>query len=35
MIALLVIHLACSCALGGLIWTIQVVHYPLLKQVGP
>ena len=35
MITLLVIHFACSCALVGLIWTIQVVHYPLLKQVGP
>ncbi|MFM9953783.1 MAG: hypothetical protein ACKVVO_06980 [Opitutaceae bacterium] len=35
MITLFVIHLACSCALVGLIWTIQVVHYPLLKQVGP
>ena len=35
MITLFVIHLACSCALVGLIWTMQVVHYPLLKQVGP
>ena len=35
MITLFVIHLACSCALVGLIWTMQVVHDPLLKQVGP
>jgi hypothetical protein len=24
-----------SCALAGLIWFVQVVHYPLLRQVGP
>lgn len=23
-----------SCALAGLIWFVQVVHYPLLRQVG-
>lgn len=34
MITLLVIHLAVTWALVGLIWTIQVVHYPLLKKVG-
>ncbi len=31
---LLVIHAAVSWALFGLIWTIQVVHYPLFKEVG-
>lgn len=31
---LLVVHLAITWALVGLIWTIQVVHYPLLKNVG-
>ncbi len=34
MITLLVIHFAVTWALVGLIWTIQVVHYPLLKNVG-
>lgn len=24
-----------SCALAGLIWFVQVVHYPLLRLVGP
>jgi hypothetical protein len=28
------IHLASTWALVGLIWTIQVLHYPLFKQVG-
>ncbi len=23
-----------SCALAGLIWFVQIVHYPLLRQVG-
>ena len=32
--AALVIHAAITWALLGLIWTIQVVHYPLLKNVG-
>jgi hypothetical protein len=31
---LLLIHAAITWALTGLIWTIQVVHYPLLAQVG-
>lgn len=35
MITWLVIHTALTWALVGLIWTIQVVHYPLLKNVGP
>jgi hypothetical protein len=34
MTILLVIHLAVTWALLGLIWTIQVVHYPLFKDVG-
>jgi len=34
MIATLVIHAAITWALLGLIWTIQAVHYPLLKNVG-
>ena len=25
---------AVACALTGLIWTIQVVHYPLFARVG-
>lgn len=32
--AALVIHAAITWALLGLIWTIQVVHYPLFKDVG-
>ena len=34
MMPLLVIHFAVTWALVGLIWTIQAVHYPLLKEVG-
>ena len=34
MMLLLVIHFAVTWALVGLIWTIQAVHYPLLKDVG-
>ena len=34
MTALLLIHLALTWALVGLIWTIQIVHYPLFKDVG-
>lgn len=30
----LVIHAAATWCLVGLIWVIQVVHYPLLKNVG-
>jgi hypothetical protein len=29
----LLANLGVSCALAGLIWTIQVVHYPLMAQV--
>ncbi|MFZ4597187.1 MAG: hypothetical protein ACOYNN_00945 [Terrimicrobiaceae bacterium] len=31
---LLVIHVAATWALVGLIWTVQLVHYPLFSQVG-
>ena len=31
---LLTIHLAITCTLVGLIWVIQVVHYPLMARVG-
>jgi hypothetical protein len=32
---LLLVHYAVTWALVGLIWTIQMVHYPLFAQVGP
>jgi hypothetical protein len=32
--ALLLANAAAACALTGLIWTIQVVHYPLFACVG-
>ncbi|MBL0926573.1 MAG: hypothetical protein IBJ11_02830 [Phycisphaerales bacterium] len=31
---LLLSHAGVSCFLAGLIWTIQVVHYPLMARVG-
>lgn len=31
---LLVLHAAVTWMLTGLIWTIQIVHYPLFEQVG-
>lgn len=31
---ILLIHIAATWGLVGLIWTIQVVHYPLFAQVG-
>lgn len=31
---LLLVHVAATLCLVGLIWTIQVVHYPLMGQVG-
>ena len=31
---LFVANLACAWFLAGLIWTIQVVHYPLFSRVG-
>jgi hypothetical protein len=34
MIPLLVLHVAITWALLGLIWTIQVLHYPLFEKVG-
>lgn len=35
MMPLLIIHFAVTWSLVGLIWTIQVLHYPLFKEVGP
>lgn len=32
---LLLVHAGATLALVGLIWTIQVVHYPLMSDVGP
>jgi hypothetical protein len=32
--SLLLANAAVACALTGLIWTIQVVHYPLFARVG-
>lgn len=32
---LLVIHAAATWAMVGLIWFVQVVHYPLFDRVGP
>jgi hypothetical protein len=29
------IHAAVTCAMTGLIWFVQVVHYPLFQLVGP
>lgn len=34
MSALLAVHCAATWALVGLIWTVQLVHYPLFAQVG-
>jgi hypothetical protein len=34
MTTMFIIHLAVTAALAGLIWTIQIVHYPLFKEVG-
>ncbi len=34
MITLLVIHAAVTWCLVGLIWVIQVIHYPMFKNVG-
>jgi hypothetical protein len=34
MMLLLIIHCAVTWALVGLIWTIQIVHYPVFKDVG-
>lgn len=31
---ILLVHAATTLVLAGLIWTIQVVHYPLMAQVG-
>ena len=32
---LVLFHLAATLILVGLIWTIQLVHYPLMSMVGP
>lgn len=29
------LHLATACFMTGVIWFVQVVHYPLFRQVGP
>lgn len=34
-ILLLLVSLASTLFMTGLIWLVQVVHYPLLEQVGP
>ncbi len=34
MTTLLAVHAAATWALVGLIWTVQLVHYPLFAQVG-
>ena len=34
MILLLLVHAAATTAMCGLVWFVQVVHYPLLQQVG-
>ena len=35
MTALLVVQVVATLALTGLVWFVQVVHYPLLARVGP
>lgn len=32
--ALLLVHAAATWAMVGLVWFVQVVHYPLFAQVG-
>ena len=32
---LLIVHAAATWFMAGLIWTIQIVHYPLFRRVGP
>jgi hypothetical protein len=32
---LLLLHAGATLALVGLIWTVQIVHYPLMSDVGP
>ena len=34
-VLLLVVHLVGTAAMTGLIWFVQVVHYPLFASVGP
>lgn len=33
--AVLLLHVATTWGMVGLIWFVQLVHYPLLRQVGP
>ena len=32
---MLIVHATSALLLVGLIWTVQVVHYPLMAAVGP
>lgn len=34
-VPLLIAQLATTCYLTGLIWLVQIVHYPLMAKVGP
>jgi len=34
-VAAAVVHLALAAFLTGLIWVIQLVHYPLMRQISP
>lgn len=34
LITILLVHAASTCAMTGLIWFVQVVHYPLMARVG-
>ncbi len=34
-LALLAIHAGATCAMAGLVWFVQVVHYPLFAAVPP
>ena len=34
-VSLLLVHAAATLAMTGIIWFVQVVHYPLLARVGP
>lgn len=35
MTALLLVHAAATVAMAGLVWFVQLVHYPLFARVGP
>src|SRR4051794_17906237 len=34
MVAIALVHLAATSAMAGIIWFVQVVHYPLFGRVG-